>query len=130
VANNLVYRNDDNIPAYGTQSARILDNRALNSTRFDGIYMGDDTADNRIEGNFLRGNAEHDCHDDSVGPNPPAMVMNFWVNNDGQTENKPGLCVGAHGDDDNDAEDDEDGENHDHPHHHDHGDQGKKDGDD
>jgi nitrous oxidase accessory protein NosD len=119
VADNYVYRNDDNIPAYGTEFARILNNRVLDSTRFDGIYMGSDTSDNRIEDNFLRNNAEHDCHDDSTGPNsPPAFVANFWINNDGLTENKPGLCRGAHGDDDNDAEDDEDGEDHDHVHHH------------
>lgn len=131
VAGNLVYRNDDNIPAYGTQFVRILANRALNSTRFDGIYMGVDTADNRIEDNFLRGNTEHDCHDDSTGPyNPPAFVANQWIDNDGQTENKPGLCRGGHGDDDDDAEDDEDGENHDHPHHHHHhGDDGDDHGD-
>jgi hypothetical protein len=118
VAENLVYRNDDNIPAYGTQAANILSNRVFNSTRFDGIYMGADTLDNQIQGNFLRNNTEHDCHDDSVGPyNPPANVANRWVNNDGQTQNRPGLCEGGHGDDDDDAEDDEDGEDHDHVHH-------------
>jgi parallel beta-helix repeat protein len=122
VANNKVFQNDDNIPALGTQFVRILSNVVLDSTRFDGIYMGSDTANNRIEDNFLRNNTEHDCHDDSVGTNPPALVANFWIDNDGLTENKPGLCRGAHGDDDNDAEDDEDGENADHPHHH-HGDQ-------
>jgi hypothetical protein len=131
VANNLVYRNDDNIPAYGTQYARISNNRVLDSTRFDGIYMGVDTAENRIQGNFLRRNTEHDCHDDSNGPYgdpPPDDVANHWINNDGQTQNKNGLCEGGHGDDDNDPEDDEDGADHNHPHHGHHGDDHGDDG--
>jgi hypothetical protein len=93
VSNNRVVRNDDNIGVYTTSGARILRNVLLDSTFFDGIYMGVDTSNNRIEENFLRNNAEHDCHDDSVGPNnPPALVANFWINNDGLTENRPGLC--------------------------------------
>ena len=52
---------------------------------------------------------EHDCHDESVGPNnPPALVANFWRDNDGRTENRPGLCTGDRDDDDEDDEDDED----------------------
>jgi nitrous oxidase accessory protein NosD len=116
VANNVVFRNDDNIPAYGTQYARILYNQVTDSTFYDGIYMGSDSAENRIEGNFLRRNTEHDCHDDSNGTGT-AGTANFWINNDGVTENRPGLCQGAHGDDDEDAEDDEDGEDHNHQHH-------------
>ena len=71
----------------------------------DGIYMGADTSANRIVGNYLRKNVEHDCHDDSVGTNnPPALVANSWRDDDGVTQNKPGLCRaqsgGGHGDDD------------------------------
>jgi nitrous oxidase accessory protein NosD len=122
IADNRVVRNDDNIAAYGTQASRILGNTVLDSTTYDGIYMGSDTVDNRIQDNFLRRNTEHDCHDDSNGPygNPPNDVANIWINNDGLTENKEGLCVGGHGDDDNDPEDDEDGECPDHVHHHGH----------
>jgi nitrous oxidase accessory protein NosD len=117
VAENVIFRNDDNIVAYGTTRARILDNRATNSTFYDGIYMAVDSVENLIEGNYLRDNAEHDCHDESVGPyNPPALVANRWVDNDGRTENRPGLCVGARGDDDDDAENDEDGDDDDHVH--------------
>jgi hypothetical protein len=72
----------------------------------DGIFADVDTALNRIRSNFLRRNVEHDCHDDSVGPNnPPAFVANFWINNDGQTQNRPGLCRERRGGDD-DRDDD------------------------
>jgi nitrous oxidase accessory protein NosD len=116
VAGNYVHRNDDNIPAYGTAFSKILGNRLLYSTRFDGIYMGSDSANNRIQDNFLRNNTEHDCHDDSVGTGT-AGTANNWINNDGLTENRPGLCIGARGDDDNDPEDDEDGADPNHVHH-------------
>ena len=93
VSLNRVVRSDDNIVAFTTSGALIRRNTLLDSTFFDGIYMGSDTSNNRIEENFLRNNAEHDCHDDSVGPNnPPALVANLWINNDGITENRPGLC--------------------------------------
>ena len=98
IAENRIVRNDDNIVAVGTQAARILDNTILDATVYDGIFMGSDTVDNRIEGNFLRNNAEHDCHDNSAGPyNPPALVANMWIRNDGETENREGLCDGAQG---------------------------------
>jgi Right handed beta helix region len=87
----------------------------------DGIFADEDTAENQIIGNFLRDNIEHDCHDESVGPyNPPALVANPWIRNDGETENRPGLCDGARGDDDDDSEDDEDGSDDDSYDHGDH----------
>lgn len=115
IEDNLVYRNDDNIPAFGTQQAKIKNNRVFNATRFDGIYMASNSASNWIYGNFLRGNTEHDCHDDSVGPGT-AGTANYWVDNDAGTENRPGLCENAHEDDDDDEENDEDGDDDDHPH--------------
>jgi hypothetical protein len=78
--------------------------------------MGSDSANNSIQDNFLRNNTEHDCHDDSVGTGT-AGTANNWINNDGLTENRPGLCIGARGDDDNDPEDDEDGADPNHVHH-------------
>jgi hypothetical protein len=111
ISNNLVVRNDDNIAAIGTTSGNvILRNVALDSTFYDGIYMGPTTSNNRIEENFLRNNAEHDCHDDSVGPNnPPALVANFWIDNDGITENRPGLCQPREAEECPDDDDDDDG---------------------
>jgi hypothetical protein len=130
VAHNDMRRNQDGVGIYTADSNTVSDNTIIGGiaaseipgTSFgDGIYAGDDTANNNIVGNFLRDNIEHDCHDDSTGPNQPANVANFWIDNDGVTENKPGLCRGAHGDDDDDPEDDEDGDNGDHEHHPHHG---------
>jgi hypothetical protein len=39
-------------------------------------------------------NAEHDCHDDSVGLGT-AGTANLWIKNHGRTENRPGLCKKA-----------------------------------
>jgi hypothetical protein len=82
----------------------------------DGIFADTDTANNQLLRNFLRDNREHDCHDNSVGPNnPPALVANIWRDNDGRTENRPGLCRRTgEGDDD----DDDDGHDRDDHHHH------------
>ena len=43
--------------------------------------------------NIALDNGEHDCHDDSAGPDAPSFVANIWEDNRGETENRPGLCV-------------------------------------
>ena len=91
ISNNTLVRNDWNLFAGATSGIRILRNTLLDATFFDGIRMRADTSNNRIEENFLRNNAEHDCHDDSVGTGT-AGTANFWIRNDGLTENRPGLC--------------------------------------
>ena len=91
VKQNNAQRNDDNIGAYETAGTVIEQNDLVQSTHFDGIYMSDDTAGNLIRLNFLRNNKEHDCHDDSED-------ANVWENNDGVTENRPGLCFPDGGD--------------------------------
>lgn len=120
VERNRLNRNQDGIGIYTTTGNRIAKNRIIGDVPSfdpllgtlmlgDGIYAADDTSGNRIEGNFLRTNVEHDCHDDSVGPNnPPALVANFWQGNDGLTENRPGLCRASDGDDDDDDDEEED----------------------
>jgi parallel beta-helix repeat protein len=75
----------------------------------DGIFANSVSAGNTIEKNEMEDNVEHDCHDDSVGPfNPPALVANQWIRNEGETENRPGLC--RDGDDGDDDDDDDDGD--------------------
>jgi hypothetical protein len=106
IEENRAVRNDDNIGVYTTTGARILRNVLLDATFYDGIFMAGDTSDNRIEDNFLRNNAEHDCHDNSIGPNPGG-VANFWIDNDGLTDNRGGALCEI---DDDDDEDDDDGD--------------------
>ncbi len=110
VAENRILRNDDNIVVFGgVTGARILNNTILDSTFFDGIYMEADTSNNRIEGNFLRNNSEHDCHDNSNGAGTGGTA-NFWIDNDGLTDNRGGAICEI---DDDDDEDDDDGDDED-----------------
>jgi hypothetical protein len=93
VLNNSVQNARDGInvsdPAPGVAELR---SNSLRDNRRDGIRMTAATSLNTVANNFMRRNLEHDCHDDSVGLNPPALVANFWIDNDGITENRPGLC--------------------------------------
>jgi hypothetical protein len=91
VKQNYGARNDDNVGTYTTAGAVIEQNDLVASTFFDGIYMFSDTSGNVIRDNFLRNNAEHDCHDDTVD-------ANTWERNDGETQNRPGLCAPRGGD--------------------------------
>jgi hypothetical protein len=49
---------------------------------------------NVITLNTLKHNGEHDCHDDTVGP-LTGGTLNTWTNNEGDTQNRPGLCKHA-----------------------------------
>jgi len=57
----------------------------------DGIRVDSTSTGNQIRSNQLRGNVTHDCHDDSTGT-ASAGTANTWNENQGQTENRPGLC--------------------------------------
>lgn len=82
----------------------------------DGIYVDAASTNNQIVRNKALNNVEHDCHDDSVGAGT-AGTANFWVNNTGQTENRPGLCRDARGgDEDDDGDDDDDDDDNDDGH--------------
>jgi hypothetical protein len=116
VSKNIAKRNDDNVDVHTTSGSRISDNRLTNAVVFDGIFMDFDTSNNRITDNFLRRNREHDCHDDSMGAGT-AGTANFWINNNGRTQNRPGLCTERRGgDDDRDDDDDDHGDKDDHGH--------------
>jgi hypothetical protein len=74
-----------------TPGAVFVEKNRSHGNRRDGLFFGAATSGNRIEKNQADGNAEHDCHDDSTGPNPGG-VANLWSQNKGDTENRPGLC--------------------------------------
>lgn len=70
----------------------LTHNRVLDNGR-DAIRIeAGGNVGNRIEHNQLRANAEHDCHDDTVGAGT-AGTANLWRKNNAVTENRPGLCV-------------------------------------
>lgn len=82
-------------------NSRITQNTVVGNGR-DGIRLGYATTGNSIDGNYLRANAEHDCHDDSSGSGT-AGTGNTWQNNDASSENRLGLCLPLVQDDDNDG---------------------------
>ena len=89
IKQNEATRNDDNLGAYETTGATIELNDFYRASQYDGIYMNDDTSGNLIRGNFMRNNPAFDCED---------RGNNVWRNNDGLTQNKPGLCNPRGGD--------------------------------
>jgi hypothetical protein len=95
IKDNYVARNDLDIAGvgnFGPLTASVIEkNEVLNAT-YDGIYMDEGTAGNTLSQNFLRGSG-FDCEDYSVGPGT-AGTANFWLKNDGLTDNKAGqLCA-------------------------------------
>jgi hypothetical protein len=57
----------------------------------DGIRVDAMSMQNQINENHMLDNVTHDCHDDSTGAGT-AGTANFWINDQGVTQNRPGLC--------------------------------------
>jgi parallel beta-helix repeat protein len=57
----------------------------------DGIRIDVQSMQNQISENHMSYNVTHDCHDGSTGTGT-AGTANFWVNDQGVTQNRPGLC--------------------------------------
>ena len=57
----------------------------------DGFRVDTKSNGNRILENRLNTNEAHDCHDESAGDGT-AGTANSWINNRGETQNRPGLC--------------------------------------
>jgi parallel beta-helix repeat protein len=79
-------------------------NRSVANGR-DGIRIEPTSSNNTILRNHARRNGEHDCHDDTTGAGT-AGTANFWIQNRGETENRPGLCKPDEDDDNGDDADD------------------------
>jgi parallel beta-helix repeat protein len=71
--------------------SRIAQNIVSENGR-DGVRMGLNINGNVIESNYMRGNVEHDCHDDSTG-NGTAGTGNTWLSNDALTDSPSGICA-------------------------------------
>ena len=101
VSKNASAYNDEGVDLLGLIGTEVSFNWLLQND-VDGIWSGDHpfpplfrpASDNKIKYNLSQDNAEHDCHDDTVGTNT-AGTTNFWFKNIGATENKPGLCKGS-----------------------------------
>ena len=98
VENNEVFENDDGISLYDTDGAKIKRNKSHDQLVYDGLFADSASTGNVFELNKASNNAEHDCHDDSVGTGT-AGTANTWKGNqgdDGQTAAgicKPGTVV-------------------------------------
>ena len=100
LANNQIERNSNNVSSATDIGGGILlddaSNNILRSNHIrkngtlngfdntDGIRLNFPSTGNSIQGNRLRDNVTHDCHDASTG--------NTWVDNRGETSSPPGLC--------------------------------------
>lgn len=88
----------DGIALFSSRNNFLEKNRSFNND-LSGIFVDMDSRNNRIEKNQMRGNARSvppdrtafDAHDESVGTRT-AGTANFWIKNECQTANRPGLC--------------------------------------
>jgi nitrous oxidase accessory protein NosD len=94
INHNDVYDNNDGIGLYTTSNVEVGWNDSHGNAPYDGLFADTDTANNTIEHNRLYDNAEFDCDDISLGPRT-AGTANFWSQDLGYTENRPGLCKHA-----------------------------------
>jgi parallel beta-helix repeat protein len=67
----------------------VARNRARDNGR--GLRAEAQSTGNTIEDNDLRGNLTLDCSDASVGPGTSGTA-NFWLDNKGNTQDRPGIC--------------------------------------
>lgn len=75
----------------------VIEHNRSTANGLDGIGVKDHpgmplSAGNAIRHNQVLDNAEHDCHDESVGT-ATAGTANEWEHNHAEVENRPGLCV-------------------------------------
>jgi hypothetical protein len=94
IDHNDVYDNNDGIGLYTTSNIEVGWNDSHDNAPYDGLFADSDTAGNTIEYNRMYDNAEFDCNDVPVGPGT-AGTANFWIQDLGYTESRPGLCKHA-----------------------------------
>jgi parallel beta-helix repeat protein len=86
----------------------VANNRAIKNKQA-GLAATAMSSGNTVQGNHMKGNTP-DCYDDTTGAGT-AGTANFWINDFGFTENRPGLCKHSETD-----EDDGEGDDNDHNH--------------
>ena len=100
IKDNYLGRNDVNISGsgnFGALTDSVIEKNETVDGVYDGIYMDEGTAGNRLRLNFARNNGV-DCEDYSTGPGT-AGTANFWEKNDGRTDNRGGqICSPKGGD--------------------------------
>jgi hypothetical protein len=92
VAHTTSVRSDDNFGLYATEAATLAYDKGEDSTFFDGIFVDSASTNNQITRGHFIDNELFDCEDDSVGGGTGGTA-NYWANNHGETENRPGICT-------------------------------------
>jgi hypothetical protein len=88
---NLARRNDTNIALFDIDRGTFENNRALDATFYDGIFVDEFSTGNRFEDNRAFGNPVYDCEDDSTG-HGTAGTANTWKDNQGKKSSPPHIC--------------------------------------
>jgi parallel beta-helix repeat protein len=108
VSNNNVERNKDSgiLLDFARSNAINGNHVRFNGTtgtadKTDGLRVNAASTLNTMQSNFMKYNVTHDCHDDSIGSGTSGTA-NFWINDRGDTQNKPGLCRRSEEDDPDD----------------------------
>jgi len=91
VSHNEAFLNDDNISLSNADGEEIAHNELYDSQLYDGLFVDVNSTGNLIKDNKAYNNAEHDCHDDSVGTGT-AGTANEWKGNRGVTQTPAGIC--------------------------------------
>lgn len=74
----------------GVTDSRVSNNET-NGNDMNGIVADANSARNTIDRNRAQGNTLFDCRDDSAGTGT-AGTANYWIQDIGNTQNRPGLC--------------------------------------
>jgi parallel beta-helix repeat protein len=75
-------------------SNNVASNNQARRNGVDGLRADGTASGNTIKRNVAQGNGAHDCHDDTFGLGT-AGTANTWLQNQGRTQNRAGLCPGA-----------------------------------
>jgi hypothetical protein len=88
---NKITGGDEGLDIYNTTASLFQNNQVQNATQF-GLWAESNSTQNTLKNDQAFGNGT-DCEDDSPADGgSPSSTSNFWLNDQGNTENKPGLC--------------------------------------
>jgi hypothetical protein len=96
VSDNRAERNDDNYAFLNVQNLTVDENTGNDATEDDGIYVDEDSTNNKFLRNSAFGNQFLDCEDDSHGTGT-AGTANIWNGNRGETADPPEICKARRG---------------------------------
>lgn len=91
VSHNDTSLNDDGIYLFDGVAGTEISNNSSSQNDVTGITADSTASSNTISMNKASGNGVFDCEDDSFGTGT-AGTANFWVQDFGMTESRPGLC--------------------------------------